>query len=39
MVDILTTKNLTLDDQARDLQEQVDSLVRLVVVVVVLFIL
>jgi hypothetical protein len=27
MVDILTTKNLTLEDQVRELQETVDNLV------------
>jgi hypothetical protein len=29
MVDILTTKNLTLEDQVRELQESVDNLVSL----------
>ena len=29
MVDILTTKNLTLEDQVRELQEAVDNLVSL----------
>lgn len=28
MVDILTTKNLSLEDQVRELQENVDDLVR-----------
>jgi hypothetical protein len=29
MVDILTTKNLTLEDQVRELQETVDNLVSI----------
>lgn len=32
MVDILTTKNLTLEDQVRELQETVDNLVSLFVI-------